>query len=147
MEKLLGQDISRKQRIQFLKDNADAIEDFGYNKPLTEDEILTLKESLTDTSIQIADIEQKKEEATEQFMTQLKPLKKIQQETIGMLKNKSEYRTEECYKFIDHEAGEVGYYNADGELVYQRGILPSERQKTIFENLDFRQKKTGTEDL
>ena len=62
-----------------------------------------------------------------------------------MLKNRSEFRTEECYKFIDHESGEVGYYNNEGMLVYQRGILPNERQKTIFENMDFRKKKTGTD--
>ena len=67
-------------------------------------------------------------------------------EAITMLKNKSEFVNEQCYKFIDHDNGEVGFYNGDGMLVYQRGILPGERQKTIFENMDFRKRKTGTND-
>ena len=147
MEKFLGQEFNQRERARFLRDNADAIEELGYNKPLTEDEIVTLKEELTNTSIRIADIEQQKKEATDEFNAQLKPLLKNRTEAIVMLKNKSEFRTEECFKFIDHDAGEVGFYNSEGVLVYQRGILPGERQKTIFENMEFRQKKTGTSDL
>ena len=145
MEKFLGQDFNPRERVQFLKDNADAVEELGYNKPLTQDEIINLKEELTNNSIRIADIQQQKKDADDAFNAQLKPLEKNRKEAITMLKNRSEFRTEECYKFIDHESGEVGYYNTDGMLVYQRGILPNERQKTIFENMDFRKKKTGTD--
>lgn len=55
MDKLLGQDLNPRERVQFLKDNADAVEELGYNKPLTQDEITNLKEELTNNSIRISD--------------------------------------------------------------------------------------------
>lgn len=142
MEKVLAQEYGPKERIQFLKDNADAVEELGYQKPLTEDEIINLKEELTETSIKIADINAAKSEAIRAYNDELKPLEKTRAKNIESLKNRSEFRTEDCYKFIDHDAGEVGYYNEDGLLVYQRAILPNERQKTVFAEMPFR--KTGT---
>lgn len=146
MEKLLAQDYGPKERKQFLRDNCDAVEELGYQKPLTEDQLVTLKKDLTETSIKIADIQFAKSEAVRSFNEDLKPLQKKQAETVEALKNRSEFKNEDCYKFIDHEAGEVGYYNKDGVLVYQRGILPNERQKTIFEMTPARQQRTGTND-
>jgi hypothetical protein len=39
------------------------------------------------------------------------------------------------------EGNDAGYYNADGILVYQRPVLPGEKQKTIFSV-----QRTGTND-
>ena len=144
MEKVLGQDYAPRERKQFLRDNADAVEQLGYQKPLTEDQLVELKEELTDTSIKIADIEAAKREATIAYNEELKPFKKRYAEVVDSLKSRTEFKEEDCYKFIDHEAGDVGYYNEEGVLVYQRGILPNERQKTVFEMLPGRQ-KTGTD--
>ena len=146
MEKLLAQDYGPKERKQFLRDNCDAVEELGYQKPLTEDQLTTLKEELTETSIKIADVTAAKQEAARMYAEELKPLMKKQAESVEALKNRSEFKNEDCYKFIDHEAGEVGYYNEEGVLVYQRGILPNERQKTIFEMTPARQQRTGTND-
>lgn len=45
MEKVLGQEYSRPQdRIAFLRDNCDAVEDLGYVKPLKTEEIEELKD-------------------------------------------------------------------------------------------------------
>ena len=105
-----------------------------------------MKEELTETSIKIADVTAAKQEAARMYAEELKPLMKKQAESVEALKNRSEFKNEDCYKFIDHEAGEVGYYNEEGVLVYQRGILPNERQKTIFEMTPARQQRTGTND-
>ncbi len=144
MEKMLFQDCNQSERIQLLKDNADTIEPLGYQKPLTEDQITTLKQDLTEISIKIADIEFAKSEATHSFNQDLKPLKKKRAEVVEVLKNRSEFKDEDCFKFVDQEAGEVGYYNEEGILVYQRTILPTERQKTLFATMPARQ-KTGTD--
>ena len=144
MDKLLFQDYSPMERKQLLKDNADKIENLGYQKPLTEDQLVTLKEDLTETAIKIADIQFAKSEAVRSFNEDLKPLQKKQAETVEALKNRTEFKEEDCYKFVDQEAGEVGYYNDEGVLVYQRAILPNERQKTVFAAMPGRQ-KTGTD--
>lgn len=47
MEKFIGQDIDDlKERELFIKDNADAVEDKGYSKPLPSATIDKLKETL-----------------------------------------------------------------------------------------------------
>ena len=44
MEKFIGQDIEDlKERELFIKDNADAVEDKGYSKPLAGSELLVVE--------------------------------------------------------------------------------------------------------
>lgn len=46
---------------------------------------------------------------------------------------KSEYVNELCFKFIDPQTKEVGYYNADGDLIESRPAFADELQGTIFQ--------------
>ena len=48
MDKFLGQDIPEKERWQFLKDNADAIEMIGYTHRFNPDELAQKIESLAE---------------------------------------------------------------------------------------------------
>lgn len=60
-------------------------------------------------------------------------IKQLEEENDGVtkqLKEKSEFVTENCFKFVDGD--EVGYYNAEGVLVYQRPARPEEKSPTIF---------------
>lgn len=68
-----------------------------------------------------------------EFKARLKPLEEDKKKLLSDLKNKSEYVNEDCYKIIEHEKKEVGYYNKLGELVYSRPIQSQEMQKTIYE--------------
>lgn len=56
------------------------------------------------------------------------------------LKNKAEFVTEPCYKFVDPETREVGYYNQEGDLIESRPAYPDELQSNIFQI----NRKTGT---
>lgn len=141
MDKFLGQDIPEEGRWQFLKDNADAVEEIGYTHRFTPEELAQKKESLAETSIRINDIEVEKKEATEAFKQELKPLNEEKQKLLENIKKGSEYvKDEECAKILYHEEKMAGYYNKLGELVYSRPIMPQEMQKTIFIN-----RKTGTD--
>lgn len=141
MEKFLGQDIREEDRAQFLADNCDAVENIGYTRRFTPEELNQKKEELANTSIQINDIEEEKAAAMSAFKERLKPLDKDKKVLLTEIKKKSEFVEEDCYKFIDHDSRIVGYYNKLGELVSSRPIMPQEMQKTIFMN-----RKTGTED-
>ncbi len=142
MDKFLGQDIPETDRWQFLKDNADAVEEIGYMHRFTPDELAQKKESLAETSIQINDIETEKKEAMEDFKQQLKPLNETKQTLLENIKKGSEYlENEECVKILYHEEKMAGFYNKLGELVYSRPIMPQEMQKTVFSI----NRKTGTE--
>lgn len=140
MEKFLGQEIPEDKRSGFLSDNCDAVEEIGYSRRFNTDELSQKKEELANLSIQINDIEEEKKDKMSEFKDRLKPLNENKQLLLSDLKDKAEFVNEDCFKFIDHETKEVGYYNKFGELVYSRPIMPQEMQKTVFSI----SRKTGT---
>jgi len=141
MDKVLGQEYEGKARIDFLRDNCDAVEDLGYTKQLPNEEIEALKDRLVENNIQLRDVRADKKAANKEFNDQIKQLEESNDEVTGKLKAKSEFVTEACYKFIDNDEREVGYYNSEGLLVYSRPVRPEELQKTMFQTL----RKTGTD--
>lgn len=141
MNKFLGQDIPEEERAQFLSDNCDAMEPIGYTRRFTPDELNQKKEELANISIDMAEIEEEKKNAMQQFKDRLKPKATEKAKLLGDLKRKSEFVNDDCYKFIDHENRTVGFYNKLGELVSSRPIMPQEMQKTVFSI----NRKTGTE--
>lgn len=140
MDKVLGQEYNRKDRVSFLRDNCDAVEDLGYTKSLPNDEIEALKDRLVENNIQLRDVRADKKAANKEFNDQIKQLEESNDEVTGKLKAKSEFVTEPCFKFVDEDAREVGYYNNEGLLVYSRPARPEELNKNIF-----RMSRTGTE--
>ena len=128
-------------RRQMLEDNCDRIEEVGYMKPFTGEQLLEMKDRLSDLSIEINDIEIEKKASAELFKAQLKPLTEERGKLLDNIRNKAEHTKEKCFKFVDQEAGYVGYYSKDGFLVESRPIRQDERQKTIM-SLG---RKTGTD--
>lgn len=141
MDKVLGQEYEEKARIDFLRDNCDAVEDLGYTKQLTNEEIEALKDRLVENNIQLRDVRADKKAANKEFNDQIKQLEESNDEVTGKLKAKSEFVTEACFKFVDTETREVGYYNREGLLVYCRPGRPEEMQKSMFSPV----LRTGTE--
>lgn len=141
MDKVLGQEHEGKARIDFLRDNCDAVEDLGYTKQLPNEEIEALKDRLVENNIQLRDVRADKKAANKEFNDQIKQLEESNDEVTGKLKAKSEFVTEACFKFVDTETREVGYYNREGLLVYCRPGRPEEMQKSMFSPV----LRTGTE--
>lgn len=141
MDKVLGQEYEGKARIDFLRDNCDAVEDLGYTKQLPNEEIEALKDRLVENNIQLRDVRADKKAANKEFNDQIKQLEESNDEVTGKLKAKSEFVTEACFKFVDTETREVGYYNREGLLVYCRPGRPEEMQKSMFSPA----LRTGTE--
>jgi len=139
MEKNIGKEYSNKaQREAYLKDNCDKVEEKGYMKFFTPEELQGHKENLAELSIQIDQVEDEKKESVRYFKEKLDPMKKQRSETVKNIREKSEYVREECYKFIDREERQTGYYNSEGDLIELRPATADELQMNIF-NL-----KTGT---
>lgn len=143
MKRELGKDIQQGEaRRQFLADNADAVEKKEYMRHYTPEELLKLKESLSETCISINDIEEELKEVKKEYKDRLEPLLNKKNEALEGLKKKAELVEEDCYKFIDEDSKEVGYYNQNGDLIESRQAYSEEIQKTIFQVL----RKNGTED-
>lgn len=143
MKRELGKDFQQgEERRQFLADNADAVEKKEYMRHFTPEELLKKKEGLSETCISINDIEQELKEIKKEYVEKLKPLVERKKRVLGELKKKAELVEEDCYKFIDAEAREVGFYNANGDLIESRPAYSEELQTTMFQVI----RKTGTED-
>lgn len=139
MEKALGQEYSKVQRIQFLTDNCDKIEEAGYMKPFSQDEIAEMKDQLSTVAIEINDIESEKKDVMKSFKEKLSPLSDRKTALLGHIKTKAEYVKEECFKFIDHSEHMVGIYNSEGMLIEARPTRPDEGQLIM-------KLRTGTND-
>ena len=147
MDKHLGKDIENLvAREAFLKDNCDKVEEKGYMKPYTPEQLQQRKEELANASIEIAEIEQEAKEAAAHYKGKLKPLKETRARMVGDIKSKSEYVKELCYKFVDQEARETGYYNKEGDLIESRPATADELQTTLFGVIRNQEsQKTGTD--
>jgi hypothetical protein len=142
MKRELGKDIQQGEaRKQFLADNADAVEKKEYMRHFTPEELLRKKEGLSETCISINDIEEELKEIKQQYAEKLKPLIETKKRVLGELKKKAELVNEDCYKFIDAEAREVGYYNQNGDLIESRPAYSEELQTTMFQVI----RNTGTD--
>ena len=143
MEKTIGKEYKNAaQREAFLKDNCDKVEKKGYMKQFTPEQLQGHKESLANVSIEIAEIEAEKKAQDAHFKGQLKPLVEQRLQMVSNIKAKAEYVNEICYKFVDQETKETGFYNADGDLIECRHATADELQPTIFSLA----RKTGTDD-
>lgn len=138
MDQKLGQEYEGEARVQFLRDNCDAVEEIGYNKKFTPEEITDMKDHLSEVAIEINDIEIEKKEAVKAFQEKLSPLKTRKVALLKNIKLKSEWMKENCFKFISHEERVVSYYDNEGNLVEFRSMRPDEAQLTIMHM------KTGT---
>lgn len=142
MQRELGKDIQDpKKRVAFLMDNCDKVEEKGYMKPYNPEELGRMKENLSETDIVINDIEEEKKEVAADFKARLEPLTKERKAILEGLKKKAVFVEENCYKFVDPDTREVGYYNANGDLIESRPAYPDELQGTIYQI----GRKTGTD--
>lgn len=141
MEREIGKNIPQgDRRISFLKDNCEKVEQKGYMKRFTSEQLAQMKEQLSEVAIKIDDVETEKKVVMDGFKEQLKPLNEERATILQGLRNKAEHVTELCYKFVDLENREVGYYNEDGDLIESRPAYADELQINMF------QTKTGTND-
>ena len=130
--------------IEVLEANATRIEDFGYLKHFTEEELDSFKEDIAETSIEINDLEDEKKAIVKEINEKIKKAKEQRREALGRFKDKSEHINEKCFVLIESEERQVGYYNPKGELVHTRATLPSEAQTNFLRLVA--DAKTGTND-
>lgn len=133
MEKFLGLEFEDlKEREQYLRDNADAIEEMSYSKPIPSEQIEKLKEKLADASIKKLEQEEAKKTAVQMYNEEIKGYKNTIKDVADKLKSKATYVSEDCFKMVDTQTRQVGYYNKEGMLVYQRPARQSELQPRLF---------------
>lgn len=127
--------------LQMLQNNADSVEEIGYTRFFSEEDLAEKKDLLADKSIELNSIAVEKADVVAEYKAKMKPISEDISKLLTDIKQKSEYVTDKCYKFIDQENREVGYYDKTGILVQTRRAKPDELQGNIF-----KMQQTGTND-
>lgn len=120
-----------------LRDNCDKIlEGFGYIKTLTPEEISREEEILVDLAIRIANLEEDKKTALEEFKAKINPLKNEYGLTLGNVRSGKKYVKEEAFLIINKVSGKMEYFNQEGVLINSRPLTMEETQIKLFNDLD-----------
>ncbi len=142
MDKRIFPDLSGRELIENLEANADDAEDRTYYVPLSEEEIIELKDKFANLSIRLAKIEERKKMAMDEFKLEMAPL--IEEKGIILNEIKMGAREEEgiVFKFVDYDQAMVGFYNQQGILVDSRPAMQDERRQLTISSA----RRTGTSD-
>lgn len=121
-------EISQSERMNILQQNADKIELTTYLKPLSEEELSARRESLTDNSIRLSDLEEDKKEATKQFKDQIDPLKAANKTILVEIRTKQAKVDGTLYFMANHDESMMETYDDTGEMIESRRLRPDEKQ-------------------
>jgi len=132
MEKLLFQDLPEKERVEMLEANSDGVEEMEYTEYLTPEELTERKDLLAQRSIEESRLLDEKQAVVDVFKQQLKPIVEEKNRLLTEIKHGSRSLYGRCFKLINYEDQQVGYFNPKGQLVYSRPSKPEERQRTIM---------------
>ena len=121
MDKHLFQEYSDEQRLAMLKDNCvKQLEDYGYEKPLSKDQVKQLKDKITSSVNELRKVKAEKKEVLKGYTEQISKLDKIIDSSSEELEKRTTYTCELCFEFLFREERKVGVYNKEGILIEER---------------------------
>lgn len=126
---------------QMLEANCSGVERCGYHQDLTQEELDDCRTQLSDVAIELSRLEDEKKRITDEIKAKIKPISGEYGRLLSLIKEKSIFKEEECFKFLYEDQKIIAYYNQEGKLVGQRRARADELQGNIF-----RFKKEGTND-
>lgn len=141
MKDIMLAELPIERRAQILKDSCDQIEERSYTRKFEQDEVNELRAELAGVSIQLQTLDEELADIKADYKGKTKPLQERIGKILDELKVGGEYVKGECYKFIEPDTGEVGWYSPEGYLLESRGMKPEEKQRTAFQTL----RRTGTD--
>ena len=126
-----------------LQNNCEKVlEDYGYEKPLSKDQLKAIKDKLSSASVSLHDVQEEKKAADKEFNEQIKNFKSTIAESVKQLKTRTTYTCEQCFELIDYDEKKVCVYNREGILIEERPAKLNE----LREPRNMFALKTGTND-
>lgn len=120
-------------RKQMLIDNADQIIDnYVFERPLSEDELAVFKDAFADKSIEIQAIEDELEAIKTEYKAKLKPLLQRKGELLRTIKTRHTQEKGTVYLVAYPDIKTMGYYDESGALVNSRRMTPEEMNPTVI---------------
>lgn len=135
---MIFQDLDQLARIRALEDNAlDVVEDYFYERELSEEEMEELRTSFADKHMEIEALEKKKAEFMAKFKAEMRQAKEKAMASLKMIRTGREEVTGTAYFLQDFEDAKIKIFNADGLLIGDKPMKQADRQRRLF---------TGTND-
>ncbi len=135
MDKEIFQDVPLAERPRYLRDNAHKVDPkYTYHRELEEAELQERKNSLSQNMIKMDVADQSLKEAKEAHSAVVKPLKQANAGALQEIRSRAEEITGEVYLIKDSHSERMGIYSPEGKLLFERGLLPEERQFSIVDN-------------
>ena len=128
-------DATPEQRLENLRNHADSITTEAYYKPLSEDELNALKDTLTDTMIVTNQLEDERKALVKELTDRIKGNKVSMKEMLRNIRQKSVEVTGQLYYIRNYADRELLTYNEEGLLINRRRLRPDEQQATIHSAL------------
>lgn len=132
MQQFIYQEKTQEERIALLAE-AKKAENVTYKRHLTDAEIDLESKRLAAEVKTLAAIEEEKKEANKTFKEQIDTTRAKMENISKVLLDGAKEVTERCFKVINIEGHEVGYYNVSGELVKVRQLIDDDIQMDIFD--------------
>ena len=132
MRNFLFEECTREERMEKLNSIAAGKERITYLRNLTEAEIDAESKELASLCRRRNELEEEKKNVAKDYQTQIDSVKQNIDRSATLLEDGRKECVEDCFKVLDIDAREVGFYNNRGELVRMRKALDSDLQLDMF---------------
>jgi len=123
---------SRSERIAVLQDSAAKTEVTNYIKPLSQDELDSMREQLAENFIKLNDYEEEKKDSNSEFKKKMDPISQYNRLLLGDIKTKQTTVTGTLYHLADYDNSMMNTYDESGEFISSRRLKPDEKQGGLF---------------
>lgn len=132
MRNFLFEECTQEERMEKLNSIAAGKERITYLRNLTEAEIDAESKELASLCRRRNELEEEKKNVAKDYQTQIDSVKQNIDRSATLLEDGRKECVEDCFKVLDIDAREVGFYNSRGELVRMRKALDSDLQLDMF---------------
>ena len=132
MRNFLFEECSHEERMEKLNSIAAGKERITYLRNLTEAEIDAESKELASLCRRRNKLEEEKKNVAKDYQAQIDSVKQNIDRSASLLEDGRKECIEDCFKVLDIDAREVGFYNNRGELVRMRKVLDSDLQLDMF---------------
>ena len=132
MRNFLFEECTQEERMEKLNSIAAGKERITYLRNLTEAEIDAESKELASLCRRRNELEEEKKNVAKDYQTQIDSVKQNIDRSATLLEDGRKECAEDCFKVLDIDAREVGFYNSRGELVRMRKALDSDLQLDMF---------------
>lgn len=125
-------DVSAKERLILLQENASKVEQTTYQKTLTPEELAARREDLADDCIKLNQFEDELKDVKDDYKLKMDPLKAANKIRLTEIKTKQSTTDGTLYHIANYPESIMETYDSEGLFVSSRRLRPEEKQGNIF---------------